>query len=315
MTNQPMANQHINKLIIVKKNIQLQTIIFLLTLVWASPILAQTTLKVVTETIEKTFDYKKGDEVNIEGEKADVSIESWRKNKVFIKIELISKNADKKVAKSDLKYLKYEVRRIKNKIYIRNFRSEKGAKSSLSVKYTIYLPEECPVYLKNHFGVASISNLSNKLRINSQFSKIDLVNIQGLMEVTTRFGDIIGERLNGRMSINARRSNIMLSDIKGHYDIQAQYGMIKIFSDDELLDLKIDAEKADVFLFSTNPAIFGYALTSKQGNINLPEYFEVKELENTQILKQVEVRPVQQEYYHNITIRVTFGDITVAKKQ
>ena len=300
---------------IVKKYSQLQTIILLLALGGAMPLFAQTTtLQVVTKTIKKHFNYTKGDEVNIEGERANVSIESWSKKEISIQVELIAKNIDKKVATADLEHLKYEIKKVKNKIYLRNYIANKTTTSNFSAKYTIYLPEDCRVYLKNHFGAASIKNLTNNLRVNSKFSKIDLINIQGLMEVTTRFGDIVGEKLNGRMTLNSRRSNITLSDISGHYDIQAQYGMIKIFSNDENLDLKIDAEKANVFLYSSNPAIFGYDLTSKQGKINLPKHFDVTEVQNTQVMRQVEVRPMQQENYHNVTIRVTFGDITVAKK-
>lgn len=298
---------------------QLQIIFITLLFLTGVPMMGQTTFQVVTKTEEKRFDFKKGDEINIEGEKAEVSIESWDKSQIFIKVELISKNVDKAVAEKDLGQIKYEAKRVKNKIYLRNFVSvpegQPRGKSKLSVKYTIFLPETCPVYLKNHFGKASISNLTNSLRVNSKFSNIDLINIQGLIEVTTRFGDLIGEKLDGQMSVNSRRSDVMLSDIRGQYNIQAYYGMVKIFSEDEMLDLKIDAEKADVFLYASNPAMFGYDLTSKQGKINLPKNFDVKEVHNTQILKQVEVRPMEQQYYQNVTIRVSFGDITVEKKQ
>jgi hypothetical protein len=300
------------------KNISSVFIMLFFSLALAVPGLSQTTVQVVTRSVEKKFDYKTGDEINIEGEKAEVSIESWQKQQIFIKIELIAKHPEKAVAEKDLGKLTYEAKRVKNKVYLRNFVSvpEGQAKpqSKLSVRYTIFLPETCPVYLKNHFGSASISNLTNSLRVNSKFSKIDLIDIQGLIEVTTRFGDLIGERLDGRMNVNARRSDVMLHDIKGSYDIQAYYGMVKIFSDDELLDLKVDAEKADVFLYAPNPAMYGYKLTSKQGKINLPKSFDVKEVQNTQVLKQVEVRPIEQEYYQNVTIRVTFGNITVDKK-
>jgi hypothetical protein len=295
--------------------------VFLLTFLFVCqgvPGLSQTTVQVVTKSIEKKFDYKTGDEINIEGEKAEVSIESWQKQQISIKVELIAKHPEKAIAEKDLGKLTYEAKREKNKIYLRNFISvpEGQAKpqSKLSVKYTIFLPETCPVYLKNHFGSATISNLTNSLRVNSKFSKIDLIDIQGLIEVTTRFGDLIGERLDGRMSVNARRSDVMLHDIRGSYDIQAYYGMVKIFSEDELLDLTVDAEKADVFLYAPNPGMYGYKLTSTQGKINLPKSFDVKEVQNTQVLKQVEVRPIEQEYYQNVTIRVTFGNITVDKK-
>ena len=300
------------------KNISSVFLMIFFTTVAGGIAVAQTTVQVVTKSVEKRFDYQKGDEINIEGEKAEVSIESWKKQQIFIKIELIAKHPERKIAEQDLNQLTYEAKREKNKIYLRNYitvpEGQAKAQSKLSVKYTIYLPETCPVYLKNHFGSASISNLTNSLRVNSKFSKIDLIDIRGLIEVTTRFGDLIGERLDGRMSVNSRRSDVMLHDIRGSYDIQAYYGMVKIFSEDELLDLKVDAEKADVFLYAPNPAMYGYKLTSKQGKINLPKSFDVKEVQNTQVLKQVEVRPIEQEYYQNVTIRVTFGNITVDKK-
>ncbi len=302
----------------VVKNILSFFVVILFSILAGVPAFSQTTVQVVTKSVEKKFDYKTGDEINIEGEKAEVSIESWKKQQIFIKIELVAKHPEKAVAEKDLGKLTYEAKREKNKIYLRNFVSvpegQIKPQSKLSVKYTILLPETCPVYLKNHFGSASISNLTNSLRVNSKFSKIDLVDIQGLIEVTTRFGDLIGERLDGRMSVNARRSDVMLHDIRGSYDIQAYYGVVKIFSEDEMLDLTVDAEKADVFLYAPNPGMYGYKLTSKQGKINLPKSFDVKEVQNTQVLKQVEVRPIEQEYYQNVTIRVTFGNITVGKK-
>ena len=41
---------------------------------------AQTELQVVSRTIEKSWEYKDGIEVNIEGEKAEIVVETWAKN-------------------------------------------------------------------------------------------------------------------------------------------------------------------------------------------------------------------------------------------
>lgn len=231
-------------------------------------------------------------------------------------IEIIAKHPEKAIAERDLEKVKYLTQRIKNKIYLRNYASldegDSAIEASLSAKYTIFLPKDCPVYLKNYFGAATVSNLNSRLRVNGQFSTIGLENIQGFIDVTTRFGDLLAEHLNGQMKVNARRSDITLSDIKGSYDIQAQYGTIKIFSDEDLVDLRIDAKKSDVFLYNPNPSLFSYALTANHGNINLPNTLKAEFQENTAELKKLDIRP-RQELYPSITISVTFGSISVEK--
>ena len=57
----------------------------------SSSIHTQTMLHVVSKHIEKTFPYENGIEVNIEGEKAEIKVETWEKNEVMVLTELISK--------------------------------------------------------------------------------------------------------------------------------------------------------------------------------------------------------------------------------
>lgn len=273
-----------------------------------------TTLQVITKRIEKVFAYKDGYEVNIEGEKANVVIETWDKPEINVLIELTAKHSDKTIAEKDLEYMKFLAQRVKRNIYIRNYVSlPEGTtkpESTLSARYTIKLPEECPVYLKNYFGIARISNLSNRLRVNSQFTSIGLDNIQGFIDLRTRFGDLLGERLDGNVKIEARRSNITLRELKGRYDIKTQYGILEIFADHNLVDLNIEAEKSDVFLFNISPELFAYNIVAQHGNISMPNFMPFNFLENTVALKKANFKP-KQEYFANITITISFGNLIV----
>lgn len=277
----------------------------------------QTLLQVVTKKIEKSYAYKEGYEVNIEGEKADVSIQTWDKDEVRIELELIAKHPTQEVALKDIEALKYLTQRVKNKIYLRNYVSveegEAKPTATLSAKYTITLPEECPVYLKNHFGEATISNLSNRLRVNSEFSKIGLENIQGVVDLQTRFGDIIGNLIDGQVNINSRRSDISLTNISGSYDITAQYGVIRIFAEDQLLKLNLDATHSDVYFFNPNPEFYAYNLVANHGKINFPEELNFSMLEDLPQLKKYNFKPAQKEFFATITLSVTLGDIYLEK--
>ncbi|MBK7872344.1 MAG: DUF4097 family beta strand repeat protein [Saprospiraceae bacterium] len=278
---------------------------------------AQVTVQVITKKIEKSFTYRKGYEVNVEGEKAEVIVESWDKDEIKIQLELTARHPDKSIADKDIEAIKYVADRVKNKMYVRNYLSKsEGAaepQSLLSAKYVIYVPEECPVYLKNYFGTINVSNLFNSVKINSEFSKIGLNNIQGVMNVQTRFGDVLGTNLDGNMKLTSRRSDITLQDIKGRYDLSAQYGIMRIRGTKDLLSLNIDAEKMDVFLDNINPSLFGYNLTAQNGNISFPNNLKFTHLQNTDQVKRIQFKPVT-EYYATITISVSFGDIFIGNK-
>ncbi|WP_143473367.1 hypothetical protein [Flavilitoribacter nigricans] len=280
------------------------------------PVFAQVTVQVITKKIEKTYNYQDGYELNIEGEKAQVSIESWDQDKISITLEITAKHPDKAIAERDLEAMQYLTQKVKNKIYLRNYLSPKeGApapEASFEAVYYVRVPPACPVYLKNYFGVANISNLNNRFRFNGEFSKIDLENISGSIDLRSRFGDIFGNHLDGIVNIWSRRSNVTLNDIRGSFDITAQYGTLRIFAEDRLLKLNIDAEKSDVYFFNPNPEFYGYTLTANNGNVVFPGELSYEEEDNKADQRKIKFKP-PREYFANITITVTIGDIHVEK--
>jgi len=276
---------------------------------------AQTAMQVVTKVIEKTIPYKNGYEVNIEGDKAEILVETWEKNEVKVLIELISKHPDKSIAERDLKAMKYAADQHGDNLYFRNYISvpegSKQPESDLKAIYTITLPADCPVYLKNHFGLTNVSNLTNALRIQSEFSKIWLENLRGRIGINTRFGDVEGKYIDGDVSINSRRSDITLHEIRGNWDINSYYGIIKLFTDpnQNLLSLNIDAEKSDVYFFDPFPSVYGYTLTAHYGNISVPNELKFNYLENSKQLKKAIFS--SRVANGSVSIKISFGDIII----
>ena len=115
------------------------------------------------------------------------------------------------------------------------------------------------------------------------------------------------------MIVNARRSNITLSEITGRYDITAQYGILRIFADQNLLDLNIEAEKSEVFLFSPNPRIFSYELEAKHSEVKLPSDMAFKFEDSNVAVQKASFKP-EREYFANISLTVSFGEVTVEKE-
>ncbi|MCR9290360.1 MAG: DUF4097 domain-containing protein [Bacteroidetes bacterium] len=285
-------------------------------LFFATGMNAQTTLQVVTKTIEKTIPYKDGYELNIEGEKAEIQVEAWDKADIKVHAKLIAKHPSKATAQKDLESMEFNADQHGDMIYFRNYVStpdgESAPESDLSAVYTITLPEDCPLYLKNHFGLTKVNNLTNSLKIQSEYSKVLLDNLSGKISLDSYFGDIEGKNINGDVRIDSRRSNITLYDIMGVWDINAQYGILKLFTDpmQNLVSLDITAEKADVYFFDPNPSFYGYNLTAHYGNITAPVDLKFNYIENTQEVKKA-IFSSKLGGKGNVYIKISFGDIVI----
>ncbi len=235
---------------------------------------AQTTLQVVTKNIEKTMTYKKGYDITIDGEKADVVVQTGSNISIKIEVELSAKHPNMETAKHDLEAIKFVAEEIGKKIYVRNYvgigKGESKPLSNLKAKYIITVPAECPVNLKNNFGKTSVSNLINYFDLYSEFCSITLNNLKGTINIDTRFGDIDASQLDGKVNIKSKRTDITLSQLKGTYDLTANYGSLNINGDLSAINLKINGEKANVY-FNPGSQPYNYALASNNGALNIPK--------------------------------------------
>ena len=62
---------------------------------------AQSSVQVVTKTIEKDFVFVAGNSLKINAQKADIKIVGWNKAMISVKMKLIAKNPDKKIAEEE----------------------------------------------------------------------------------------------------------------------------------------------------------------------------------------------------------------------
>ncbi|PHI19483.1 hypothetical protein CEQ90_12350 [Lewinellaceae bacterium SD302] len=279
--------------------------------------LAQTPPRqVVTKTIEDTYAYSMGNEVAVEGEKAEIFVETWAKQTISIRLEMTAKHENIETAQRELENLEFVTEVAGQKIFLKNTRKDKNVRpeSELIVNYYITLPEECPVYLKSHFGGATISNLKNRLRINGEYSQINIDNVQGLLDIRTRFGDIVGEKIDGNVVINSRRSDIELFDVGGSFTINAQYGELRLSPNRMLTDLQVNADKSDVYLFDPSGSPMQYTLTATHAELNLPNEIPLTELENNSDLRSVRIGS-GRELAGRVMVSVSFGKLYLEKEK
>ena len=274
---------------------------------------AQTTVQVVTKTVDKTIAYQQGFLVSIDAEKAEIIIKTDPNAKeVKVKLDLISKHPKLETAKKDMDNLKYIIETLDKTIYLRNYVAvSKGSDkpiSDLRARYTILLPPNAPVSVKNNFGKLNITDLKSKLSIVSEFCKTQLDNIEGEIAINAKYGEISGNNINARITIVSNRTDINLSLQKGVCDIKAQYGKIRVDADRTLTLLKIQAEKADVKITPPDATV-SYNLEADFGKVMTPKGSNLKYSERTKEREKITTSPPNSKSIINVF--TSFGTITI----
>ncbi len=278
---------------------------------------AQTTVQVVTKTVEKSLDFGKDFSMSIDAEKADITIKTDANIKqVSVKLDMIAKHPQAEIAKKDLDYLKNVIEIYGKNIYIRNYVAiEKGnekPKSDLRTRYTITLPPNMPVVLKNNFGKINIIDLKSKLSIVSEFCKTLLENLEGEIAIDAKYGDIVGNKMGAKIAITSLRTDINLNILRGQCDIKAQYGKIQIDADKKMTALNVIAEKADVKV-SPPEGNVAYNLDAEFGKVNTPKGSTLKYAERSKEREKIVWTPAAAQL--SIFIQTSFGTIELVNPQ
>jgi len=273
----------------------------------------QTTLHVVTQTIQKEWYWQPNKLLIINGENAIITIKIWDKNKVQVTTETIAKHPQKNIAERDIKAQKIITKYNSKSLLLGNqLVLEKGMakpESNLKATFTIFTPADCALRIKNRFGQIDIEGIKNTVSINSQFTKLNLKDIKGEINLTSNFGDIIGHELTGQVIIDANRSDIQLDQPSGNFKIKAKYGIVTILEDKKRqFDIDIKGNKANVIFIDPVLIAHNFRLATEFGEINVPSSAAFKFIENSKQRKEAILH--KTENASQISVALSFGDIT-----
>jgi len=119
--------------------------------------------------------------------------------------------------------------------------------------------------------------------------------------------------INGEVDIKADRSNVTLSEIEGKFTIDANMGTVKVFANQSLLDMNINANKSDVFFYDSNLDGYNFKLTSQLGDIEVPDKLNASMTKENEI-RNVSIRSKGELIGVRVAINVISGDIMLGSR-
>jgi hypothetical protein len=272
---------------------------------------AQGTLQVASKSFNTMVTMPAIKVLHINAEKADIELIAWEKPEISISMELSARHPDKTTATKDLAKLQYLADRSGKDYYLRNYivlkEGESKPVANLKTRYTIYLPANCSVDLKNTFGTITVRGLTNALRLKADFCTTTLSNLKGTGEFGTTFGELKTNEVTGSFTFTSDHTNLRLEGIGGSIKLDASYGTAEILPATGLTRLDIQSKKAVVTLMARNWQVFDYTINSAYTKMQLPSGFKWKR--NTMDFKDAFFSPKNQ--LANVQINAEFGNITI----
>lgn len=280
---------------------------------FAITLVAQEKLQVVTLNVDESLPVSIGDKLFINGVRAGIKVESYEGNTIELNLKLVSKNPSKNVAEKDLLKFKYVLEQFDNEIYFRNYieleKGESKPASNLRAFYTIRIPKNIPIDIKNRFGAIQLNKLEQDIEMELEFSNLEMEDIKGDIEIQTKFGDINGINLRGNFKFTSTRSDISLEELQGNFDLNTKLGNIKIAGDKNLYKLDIDSDKSKIEFIPYKAESFQYDLSSSYGELEINNDTNFTFLDNSKKLKRVVYK--KDSDLATITIKANFGSIKI----
>ncbi len=175
--------------------------------------------------IVKIFDVKDPDLLTVDNQYGQVKVNLWSKKDIRVEIIITANAPSDEKAGQYLNAVEIAEKRIKNLITLttnidksqfgRNlWNNRSGEKNFIRIDYTVYMPKENPLIVKNKFGNTDIPSFQAPLTVTSQNGTFSANYLEGAENnIDVRYGSIrIGKMDEGKL--DCQYSDLKLDQVK-----------------------------------------------------------------------------------------------------
>ena len=193
----------------------------------------------VSEFIDLTISGQSGMSITIEHSFGNIDVRPGTSNQITISGEKRVSGKDNGIAKEFLREMELKIDESPSRLIIKTYypddkKYEKKVKN-YSISYTIEIPSNVKLDIKNSFGNLDLDNLSGIFIITNSYGEIKALRLNGDTQLSNKFGLITSENITGEAQINSQHGSINIKNVAGNLSAKTSFGPIDVF------DIKGDA--------------------------------------------------------------------------
>jgi hypothetical protein len=205
-----------------------------------------------SRTIEKQYSTDKSETLAVSNSFGKVQVETWDRNEIAVKVELIGRGSSEREAQKVLDNLEVEINQSASSISFKtvvNSRLKGNNDEGFEVNYTVKLPSDNPIDISNKFGDVFIDDRTGTVKADVAYGALKTERLEGQADVEVSFGSGYLEYL-ADAELEIKYSNVEIDEAKSirieegfsdlkienvaKLDLQAKYGSVDIASVGEI---------------------------------------------------------------------------------
>jgi hypothetical protein len=249
---------------------------------------SQQKVKVVTRVIERTYNYPHEFLLEIDAEKADITIETHTGNTVELVLKQTVKNSSEELARLHLDAHKFTDNREKDRLFLKNhilFAEESHAKGSIfRNEYSLRIPVGCHLKIKNSLGNILITGASKSISLDITYGKAGLQNCKSTFNCAIELGELTltGGTLNATVTSN--NSRVKIQSVTGTVKGDFTFGSLSLFLSGAPLVTQINTRYCETTVINKSDDSYKLSLSTQGGKINVMNNEKVGKTSDTETL-------------------------------
>lgn len=202
------------------------------------------------KSVNKSYNVSSSDKLNIQNSFGSVDVKTWSRNEIKVDVEIeVSANTDA-LAQKILDRISVNDGKSGNEISFKTDMKDlhnskdknegRNEKSTMSINYTISMPANNPLTVKNEFGSTTIPDFNGEVDLTSKFGSLTTGNLANIKNISVEFGKANLANINSA-PVTIKFSKAVISKLSGAVKMNLEFcSNVRLSLDNSLssLDLK-----------------------------------------------------------------------------
>jgi hypothetical protein len=204
------------------------------------------------KTYEKSYPLTSADKVKISNQFGSVKLSTWDKNEIKVTVEMVTSAKSESRATDILESLSVSDKKNGNvvsfKTSIDNDRGNNNGSNSMEINYTVFMPINNALDLKNEFGPITISDFDGNVDITSKFGSLTAGKLSSVEEILVEFGKAkIQSIANGTATFKFSKAEV--NHLKGSNTIKFEFcSNSKVMMDNDATSVNINESYSKLYI-------------------------------------------------------------------
>jgi len=207
---------------------------------------------VKTKAVNKSYNVSSSDKLNIESSFGSVKVITWDRNEIKVDVSIeVSANTESlaqkmldRITVSDGK----SGNEISFKTSMKDVNNSKGEKSSMEINYTISMPANNGLTVKNDFGSTTIPDFRGEVDLTSKFGSLTTGILSNIKSIHVEFGKANLSNINSA-PVTIKFSKAVISKVSGAVKLNFEFcNNVRVNLDNSLTSLDLKASYSTVNL-------------------------------------------------------------------